>query len=124
MANSGGGVILVGIKEIDGRPLEPLRLGLQNVSKPDQQINRLTQMLTTEFGNLGPPKEIRSIEVMKKNVVLIKIFPTVTGFLRPREGKFAERNTLSAKVGSLFGGPRLTNRVGSAVPDFCHAALN
>jgi len=91
MANSGGGVILVGIKEIDGRPLEPLRLGLQNVSKPDQQINRLTQMLTTEFGNLGPPKEIRSIEVMKKNVVLIKIFPTVTGFLRPREGKFAEK---------------------------------
>ena len=44
MANKGGGIMLIGIKEIDGRPLTPISLGLQNVSKPDKELTRLGQI--------------------------------------------------------------------------------
>jgi Schlafen, AlbA_2 len=49
MANASGGIIIVGIRESDGRPIHPLKVGLQNIPKLDQQINRLHQMISTRF---------------------------------------------------------------------------
>jgi predicted HTH transcriptional regulator len=86
MANSGGGILLIGFKEDEGRPVGPSKGGLQNISKPDKHIMSLTQVLNTEFGKLGPQFEMRSVEVMRKIVVLAKIFPTVIGPVRPKEG--------------------------------------
>jgi hypothetical protein len=77
MANASGGIILVGIRESDGRPIHPPRVGLQNIRKPDQQINRLLQMISTRFAEAASNFKIRSLEVLDKGLLLIKVFHSV-----------------------------------------------
>jgi Putative DNA-binding domain len=77
MANASGGIILVGIRESDGRPIHPPRLGLQNIRKPDQQINRLLQMISTRFEEAASNFKIRSLQVLEKRLLLIKVFHSV-----------------------------------------------
>jgi predicted HTH transcriptional regulator len=70
MANATGGIIFVGIRETDGRPVLPLKAGLQSVRNVDQQINRLHQLISTHFGEVAPKVEIRSLEVLAKRLLL------------------------------------------------------
>lgn len=77
MANASGGIILVGIRESDGRPIHPAKVGLQNVRKPDQQINRLLQMISTRFEEAASNVKIRSLEVLGKELLLIRVFHSI-----------------------------------------------
>ena len=83
MANSGGGMILIGIRENEGRPKMPLRLGLQGVTKPDRELNRLGQIRASAFENSGPEISRGSIQIGQKLVIFIKIFPNVGPPMRP-----------------------------------------
>lgn len=74
MANASGGIIIVGIREENGQPIQPMRTGLQSVRSVDQQINRLYQFLFANFGETAPKVEIRSLEVLSKRLLLVKIF--------------------------------------------------
>jgi hypothetical protein len=69
MANKGGGIILIGIKETDGRPLMPISLGLQGVSKPDKELTRLGQIRTSAFGTSGPEVSTGFLEVRQKLIL-------------------------------------------------------
>ena len=77
MANASGGIIIIGIRESDGRPIHPLRVGLQNIPKLDQQINRLHQMISTRFEEVASNVKIRSLDVQAKRLLLIKVFHSV-----------------------------------------------
>jgi predicted HTH transcriptional regulator len=77
MANATGGIIIVGIRESDGRPILPLRAGLQNIPKLDKEINRLHQMISTRLEEGASNVKIRSIEVLAKRLLLIKVFHSV-----------------------------------------------
>jgi hypothetical protein len=75
MANASGGIIIIGIRDSDGRPAHPLKAGLQSIL--DQQINRLHQLISTHFGDVVPKVEIRSLEILTKRLLLIKVFQSV-----------------------------------------------
>jgi hypothetical protein len=77
MANASGGIIVVGIRESNGRPIHPLKVGLQNIAKPDQQINRLHQMISTRFEKVASNVKIKSLEVLARRLLLIKVFQSV-----------------------------------------------
>jgi predicted HTH transcriptional regulator len=77
MANASGGIIIVGIRESDGRPVHPLKASLQSIRNVDQQINRLHQLISSHFGAAAPKVEIRSVEVLTKRLLLIKVFQII-----------------------------------------------
>jgi Putative DNA-binding domain len=77
MANATGGIIIVGIRETDGRPSYPIKPALQSIPNVDRQINRLHQLISTHFGEVAPKVEIRSLEVLTKRLLLIKVFQSV-----------------------------------------------
>src|SRR5258708_18330563 len=83
MANKGGGIILLGIKETDGRPLMPISLGLQGISKPDKELTRLGQIRTSAFGTSGPEVSTGFVEVRQKFILYIKVFDNVGAPMRP-----------------------------------------
>jgi predicted HTH transcriptional regulator len=74
MANASGGILIIGIRDADGRPLLPLKSGLQSVRNVDQQINSLHQLVSTHFGEVPPKLEMRSIGVLNKRLLLVKVF--------------------------------------------------
>lgn len=86
MANKGGGIILIGIREKNGQPLMPISLGLQGVSKPDKELTRLGQLRTSAFGPSGPEVLTGFVEVRQKYVIYIKIFENVGPPMRPPPG--------------------------------------
>jgi hypothetical protein len=90
MANRGGGIILIGIKENDGRPVLPIRLGLQNVPKSDKELTRLGQMRTSAFGATGPEISTGTVQVMRKCILFIKVFGNVGAPVRPPPSKPAD----------------------------------
>jgi predicted HTH transcriptional regulator len=96
MANASGGIILVGIRESDGRPIHPQRVGVRNIRKPDQQINRLLQMISTRYEKAASNFKIRSVEVLERRLLLIKVFHSV----EPLGGKkTAEGHICSIRYG-------------------------
>jgi hypothetical protein len=77
MANATGGIIIVGIRESDGRPAYPIKPALQSIRNVDRQINRLYQSISTHFGEVAPKVEMRSLDVLTKRLLLIKVFQSV-----------------------------------------------
>jgi Putative DNA-binding domain len=78
MANAEGGVIIIGVREENGHPMKPLTRGLQSVASPDKELNRIDQMRNSKFGLTGPEIDSRSIKVLGKRLLLIKVHPSVT----------------------------------------------
>jgi predicted HTH transcriptional regulator len=77
MANASGGIIIIGIRESNGRPIQPIKAGLQSVRNVDQQSNRLHQLISTHFGEVAPKVETTSLEVVNKRLLLVKAFKGV-----------------------------------------------
>jgi predicted HTH transcriptional regulator len=77
MANASGGIIIIGIRESNGRPTQPMKAGLQSVRNVDQQSNRLHQLISSHFGEVAPKVETRSLEVLNKRLLLVKVFKGV-----------------------------------------------
>jgi hypothetical protein len=87
MANRGGGLIFIGIKDNDGRPLLPIRTGLQNVSKSDRELCRLGQMKSSAFGVTGPEISMGAVQILQKYILFIKVFGNVGTPVRPPTSK-------------------------------------
>jgi Putative DNA-binding domain len=60
MANSGGGILLIGIKDRDCRPLPPPKAGLQNITKSGKHI---------ESPDAGTEHRIREARAASQNAV-------------------------------------------------------
>ena len=72
--NASGGIIIIGIRESNGRPIQPIKAGLQSVRNVDHESNRLHQLISTHFGEAAPKVETRSLEVLSKSLLLAKVF--------------------------------------------------
>jgi hypothetical protein len=51
--------------------------GLQSVRNVDQQSNRLHQLISAHFGEVSPKVETRSLELLHKRLLLVKVFKGV-----------------------------------------------
>ena len=61
MANAEGGIIIIGVREENGYPTKPITRGLQSITSPDTELNRVDQMRNSKFGLTGPDIDVRSI---------------------------------------------------------------
>jgi len=89
MANAEGGIIIIGVREENGYPTKPITRGLQSITSPDKELNRVDQMRNSKFGLTGPDIDVRSIRVRGKRLLLIKVHPSVTEpvGLRNKQGR-------------------------------------
>jgi len=62
---------------LNSRPIQPIKAGLQSVRNVDQESNRLHQLISTHFGEAAPKVETRSLEVLSKSFLLVKVFKGV-----------------------------------------------
>jgi hypothetical protein len=70
--------VLERVREENGHPMKPLTRGLQSVASPDKELNRIDQMRNGKFGLTGPEIDSRSIKVLGKRLLLVKVHPSVT----------------------------------------------
>jgi hypothetical protein len=77
MANARGGSFVIGVAEIDGRPVQPIDAGLEDVGNPDAVINRIQQKVYNKFGRSAPELEFASLRTGDKNIVIVQVAESV-----------------------------------------------
>lgn len=78
MANAKGGTTIVGVRECDGMPVQPISDGLENVVKPDKTLNRIAQIISSRFKKNAPEVEPRTLTIHGKTVIILQVGESVT----------------------------------------------